>query len=83
MNEVLNAKSAGGPPLQLFNCTHAGCGATFTKQWRLKEHDTVHTGEVTCINKVSAKLLHTFSKDTYVNYFKNAYKMPTLFVKLL
>ncbi|XP_045890812.1 P43 5S RNA-binding protein-like [Micropterus dolomieu] len=48
MNEVLNAKSAGGPPLQLFNCTHAGCGATFTKQWRLKEHDTVHTGERPC-----------------------------------
>lgn len=39
-------KSDGGPPLQLFNCAHADCGATFTRQWRLKEHETVHTGAV-------------------------------------
>ncbi|XP_067088938.1 P43 5S RNA-binding protein-like isoform X1 [Osmerus mordax] len=31
-------------PLQLFNCTHADCGATFTREWRLEEHQTVHTG---------------------------------------
>ncbi|XP_034046289.1 P43 5S RNA-binding protein [Thalassophryne amazonica] len=34
----------GGPPLQLFNCTHGDCGATFTRQWKLEEHETVHTG---------------------------------------
>lgn len=46
MNRVPSVKPAGGPPLQLFNCAHAECGATFTKQWRLKEHETVHTGAV-------------------------------------
>lgn len=48
MNGVLSGKPAGGPPLQLFNCTHAHCGATFTRQWRLKEHETVHTGARPC-----------------------------------
>uniref|UniRef100_A0A3Q3XFB5 C2H2-type domain-containing protein n=1 Tax=Mola mola TaxID=94237 RepID=A0A3Q3XFB5_MOLML len=38
----------GGPPLQLFNCTHTNCGATFTRQWRLNEHETVHTGARPC-----------------------------------
>ncbi|KAM9843935.1 P43 5S RNA-binding protein-like [Aulostomus maculatus] len=37
-------RPAGNPALQLFNCAHADCGATFTRQWRLKEHETVHTG---------------------------------------
>ncbi|KAJ8414308.1 hypothetical protein AAFF_G00051780 [Aldrovandia affinis] len=32
------------PRLQLFNCTHPDCGATFVREWRLKEHETVHTG---------------------------------------
>uniref|UniRef100_A0A3B3ZDE7 C2H2-type domain-containing protein n=1 Tax=Periophthalmus magnuspinnatus TaxID=409849 RepID=A0A3B3ZDE7_9GOBI len=31
---------------KLYNCTHADCGATFTRQWRLNEHETVHTGQV-------------------------------------
>ncbi|KAF4073555.1 hypothetical protein AMELA_G00244380 [Ameiurus melas] len=30
--------------LQLFNCVHADCGATFTRRWRLEEHETSHTG---------------------------------------
>ncbi len=46
MNGVRSGKSVGGPPLQLFNCAHVNCGATFTRQWRLKEHETVHTGAV-------------------------------------
>ncbi|XP_047212694.1 P43 5S RNA-binding protein-like isoform X1 [Girardinichthys multiradiatus] len=29
---------------RLFNCTHADCGATFSREWKLKEHETVHTG---------------------------------------
>ncbi|KAL0992762.1 hypothetical protein UPYG_G00098060 [Umbra pygmaea] len=33
------------PRPQLFNCNHADCGATFTRHWRLQEHQTVHTGE--------------------------------------
>ncbi|XP_072298978.1 P43 5S RNA-binding protein-like [Eucyclogobius newberryi] len=46
MNGISSAKPApGAPPLQLFNCTHADCGATFTRQWRLNEHQTVHTGQ--------------------------------------
>ncbi|XP_020488321.1 P43 5S RNA-binding protein-like [Labrus bergylta] len=48
MNGVRCEKPAGGPPLQLFNCTHANCGATFTRQWRLREHETVHTGARPC-----------------------------------
>uniref|UniRef100_A0A8C6UZC1 Si:dkey-208k4.2 n=1 Tax=Neogobius melanostomus TaxID=47308 RepID=A0A8C6UZC1_9GOBI len=44
MNILLSVKSSAPPPLQLFNCTHADCGATFTRQWRLNEHQTVHTG---------------------------------------
>ncbi|XP_060797929.1 P43 5S RNA-binding protein-like [Neoarius graeffei] len=32
------------PRLQLFNCVHADCGATFTRRWRLEEHESAHTG---------------------------------------
>nr|XP_046271350.1 P43 5S RNA-binding protein-like isoform X2 [Scatophagus argus] len=46
MNSVRSGKPAGR--LQLFNCTYANCGATFTRQWRLKEHETVHTGARPC-----------------------------------
>ncbi len=46
MNGVRSEKSVGGPSLQLFICTHASCGATFTRQWRLNQHETVHTGAV-------------------------------------
>ncbi|XP_039596364.1 P43 5S RNA-binding protein [Polypterus senegalus] len=28
-----------------FRCDHEGCGATFTREWRLLEHRTAHTGE--------------------------------------
>ncbi|KAK7940108.1 hypothetical protein WMY93_003434 [Mugilogobius chulae] len=46
MNGISSAKpSSGAPRMQLFNCTHADCGATFTRQWRLNEHQTVHTGQ--------------------------------------
>ncbi|CAJ1076205.1 P43 5S RNA-binding protein isoform X2 [Xyrichtys novacula] len=48
MNGIRCGKPAGGPPLQLFNCSHANCGATFTRQWRLKEHETAHTGARPC-----------------------------------
>ncbi|XP_028842354.1 P43 5S RNA-binding protein-like isoform X2 [Denticeps clupeoides] len=37
-------KADAVPRLQLFNCTHAECGATFTREWRLKEHESAHTG---------------------------------------
>ncbi|XP_055747175.1 P43 5S RNA-binding protein-like isoform X2 [Salvelinus fontinalis] len=43
MNGVAH-KQDSGPRQQLFNCNHAGCGATFKREWRLKEHETVHTG---------------------------------------
>ncbi|XP_068193721.1 P43 5S RNA-binding protein-like [Antennarius striatus] len=44
MNGIRSGKSAGCAPQQLLNCTYTDCGATFTRQWRLKEHETVHTG---------------------------------------
>ncbi|KAF7690861.1 P43 5S RNA-binding protein-like [Silurus meridionalis] len=37
-------KADAVPPLQLFNCVHADCGATFTRRWRLEEHVNAHTG---------------------------------------
>ncbi|XP_069004661.1 P43 5S RNA-binding protein-like [Embiotoca jacksoni] len=50
MNSVSDGKPDGGPPLlpQLFNCTHAVCAATFNRQWKLQEHETVHTGTSPC-----------------------------------
>uniref|UniRef100_A0A8C3G3Z8 P43 5S RNA-binding protein n=1 Tax=Cyclopterus lumpus TaxID=8103 RepID=A0A8C3G3Z8_CYCLU len=42
MNGVPSEKPVGGS--QLFTCAHADCGATFTRQWKQKEHETVHTG---------------------------------------
>nr|XP_046162845.1 P43 5S RNA-binding protein-like [Oncorhynchus gorbuscha] len=43
MNGVAH-KQDSDPRQQLFNCNHADCGATFQREWRLKEHETVHTG---------------------------------------
>uniref|UniRef100_A0A4W4GCV0 C2H2-type domain-containing protein n=1 Tax=Electrophorus electricus TaxID=8005 RepID=A0A4W4GCV0_ELEEL len=50
MNQARFGKVDAIPRLQLFKCVHATCGATFTRQWRLKEHETVHTGECTFQN---------------------------------
>ncbi|XP_061080656.1 P43 5S RNA-binding protein-like isoform X2 [Conger conger] len=41
MNSVNYGKLDAIPRLQLFNC--AECGARFTRQWRLREHETAHT----------------------------------------
>lgn len=46
MNDMRAGKPVGGQPLELFSCSHGECGATFTRQWKLKEHETVHTGAV-------------------------------------
>ncbi len=46
MNAQVLKKEDAVPRLQLFNCAHADCDATFTRQWRLLEHETVHTGAV-------------------------------------
>uniref|UniRef100_A0A8C8GZA6 C2H2-type domain-containing protein n=1 Tax=Oncorhynchus tshawytscha TaxID=74940 RepID=A0A8C8GZA6_ONCTS len=43
MNAVAHEQDSG-PRQQFFNCNHADCGATFKREWRLKEHETVHTG---------------------------------------
>ncbi|XP_028267954.1 P43 5S RNA-binding protein-like [Parambassis ranga] len=48
MNGVRSEKAVKRPVL---NC--AQCGATFTRQWRLKEHETVHTGERPCVCAVA------------------------------
>lgn len=46
MNGVSGSKSVGGPRLQLFACGHSGCAAAFSREWRLKEHETLHGGAV-------------------------------------
>ncbi|KAJ8364510.1 hypothetical protein SKAU_G00133410 [Synaphobranchus kaupii] len=38
------AKTDAIPRVQLFNCVHPDCAATFVREWRLKEHETIHTG---------------------------------------
>lgn len=48
MNDMRAGKPVGGQPLELFSCSHGECGATFTRQWKLKEHETVHTGARPC-----------------------------------
>lgn len=45
--QLRSVKVDAVPRLQLFNCVHADCGATFTRRWRLEEHETAHSGEVT------------------------------------
>ncbi|KAL6103200.1 uncharacterized protein ACO6RY_02648 [Pungitius sinensis] len=45
----MNGVASGEPSLRLLRCTHAGCGATFIRDWRRKEHETVHTGERPCL----------------------------------
>uniref|UniRef100_A0A672YGR6 Si:dkey-208k4.2 n=1 Tax=Sphaeramia orbicularis TaxID=375764 RepID=A0A672YGR6_9TELE len=37
-------RTAVGPSVQRFKCTHVDCDATFPREWKLKEHETVHTG---------------------------------------
>uniref|UniRef100_A0A3B3CSK9 P43 5S RNA-binding protein n=1 Tax=Oryzias melastigma TaxID=30732 RepID=A0A3B3CSK9_ORYME len=39
-------KGVGAGPQQVFSCAHAGCGASFPREWKLKQHETAHTGEV-------------------------------------
>ncbi|XP_035470649.2 P43 5S RNA-binding protein-like [Scophthalmus maximus] len=36
------------PPRQQLQCAHADCGATFTRPWKLKDHESVHTGARPC-----------------------------------
>uniref|UniRef100_W5N536 P43 5S RNA-binding protein n=2 Tax=Lepisosteus oculatus TaxID=7918 RepID=W5N536_LEPOC len=43
--DLLSAAVDAMPRQQLFNCGHPACGAAFTREWRLREHQTVHTGE--------------------------------------
>ncbi|XP_015249302.1 PREDICTED: P43 5S RNA-binding protein-like [Cyprinodon variegatus] len=33
---------------RLFSCSNADCGATFSREWKLKEHETLHTGARPC-----------------------------------
>ncbi|KAM6904790.1 P43 5S RNA-binding protein-like [Xenentodon cancila] len=48
MNEVRDGTPVSSRPRQVFSCAHVDCGATFSKQWKLEEHETVHTGERPC-----------------------------------
>ncbi|XP_061088505.1 P43 5S RNA-binding protein-like isoform X2 [Conger conger] len=38
------SKTDAIPRLQLFNCVHPDCAATFVREWRLREHETIHAG---------------------------------------
>lgn len=44
INAQMVKKENAVPRLQLFNCAYADCGATFTRKWRLQEHESAHTG---------------------------------------
>lgn len=46
MNGVHGSPSVGAPLRQRFACGQSGCAATFGKEWRLKEHETLHSGAV-------------------------------------
>ncbi|XP_075894727.1 P43 5S RNA-binding protein-like [Nelusetta ayraudi] len=48
MNGVSGSNNVGGPRLQLFACGHSGCAAAFSREWRLKEHETLHSGARPC-----------------------------------
>ncbi|XP_041825972.1 P43 5S RNA-binding protein [Melanotaenia boesemani] len=48
MNRFLGVKPSDGQRRQVFSCTYAECGATFRKEWKLKDHETVHTGARPC-----------------------------------
>ncbi|XP_029363869.1 P43 5S RNA-binding protein-like [Echeneis naucrates] len=37
-----------GPSRRLLSCTYPACGASFTREWKLKEHETTHTGARPC-----------------------------------
>lgn len=63
MDGLRSAKAAGGPPLQLFNCTFANCGAAFSRQWKLQEHETAHTGAVRETDPLPHPGVHTAASN--------------------
>ncbi|XP_015829917.3 P43 5S RNA-binding protein-like [Nothobranchius furzeri] len=54
MNGVFSGKPLSAPTRRTFSCSHAGCAATFPREWKLKEHETVHTGARPCQCPVSS-----------------------------
>lgn len=59
MNGVSGSKRVGGPRLQRFACGHSGCAATFSREWRLTEHDALHSGAVRAASIVAMAGLMT------------------------
>uniref|UniRef100_A0A8C9TZV2 P43 5S RNA-binding protein n=1 Tax=Scleropages formosus TaxID=113540 RepID=A0A8C9TZV2_SCLFO len=55
MNSVVHSGEDAVPPVQIFRCPHEGCGATFSRERRLREHQNTHTGEV--MNLVTPSVL--------------------------
>ncbi|KAL4659286.1 P43 5S RNA-binding protein-like [Arapaima gigas] len=53
MNSLDHVKVDAVSPSQIFRCAWEVCGATFRKEWRLKEHQHVHTGERPLVCPVS------------------------------
>ncbi|CAG5898045.1 unnamed protein product [Menidia menidia] len=48
MNGLLSAQPVGGKLKKELACTYAGCAAVFSRDWKLKEHETVHSGARPC-----------------------------------
>ncbi|XP_062264567.1 P43 5S RNA-binding protein-like [Platichthys flesus] len=48
MEPLRSEKPASAAPRPQLKCSHVNCAAAFTRQWKLKEHETVHTGERPC-----------------------------------
>lgn len=78
MNGVRSGKTASGTPLQLFNCTYTNCGATFTRQWRLKEHETVHTGAVRELSCNKLRMFKFLQFTTVLTIAKCSHNTPKL-----
>ncbi|XP_048857040.1 P43 5S RNA-binding protein-like [Brienomyrus brachyistius] len=51
--------------LRRFACLHIDCEAKFTKEWRLKEHQTLHTGERPLLCRVPG-CGHRFSRKSHL-----------------
>ncbi|XP_017284946.1 P43 5S RNA-binding protein [Kryptolebias marmoratus] len=45
---MIGVRGGEAQPQRKFTCSHADCGATFPREWKLKEHQTVHTGACLC-----------------------------------
>lgn len=80
----MNSVQGGKPVRPLLKCTYTECGATFSKQRKLKEHETVHTGAVRqrfTFPKVHNKCINTHKiYKAYLAY--HSWNLEYCYVKL-